>query len=95
MNDYTHLLTWYRAEEEIILSSKDFPHVKVRDVVEIYHPEVDGSKVLLQVHSLKEEMQTKGISFVYDAVIITSLNPVTFHFLPLQTLGFNFRHNQH
>ena len=92
MNDYTHLLTWYRAEEEIILSSKDFPHVKVRDVVEIYH-DVDGSKVLLQVHSLKEEMQTKGISFAYDAVIITSLNPVTFHCS--QTLGFNFRHNQH
>ncbi len=34
--------------------------MKVRDVVEIYHPDVVGSRVLLQVHSLKEEMQTKG-----------------------------------
>ena len=57
-------MSWYFVEEEIILSSKDFPHVKVRDVVEIYHPDVVGSRVLLQVHSLKDEMQTKGILLI-------------------------------
>lgn len=54
-------MNWFSVEEEIILSSKDFPQVKVRDVVEIYHPDVIGSRILLQVHSLKDDIQTKGI----------------------------------
>lgn len=48
------------TEEEIILSPKDFPHIKVQDIVEIYHPDDVESRLLLQVHSLKDETQTKG-----------------------------------
>ena len=50
------------TEEEIVLNSKDFPHVKVKDIVEVYHPEDSNSRVLLQVHSLKDEImhQVKG-----------------------------------
>lgn len=48
------------TEEEIILSPKDFPHIKVKDIVEIYHPDDVESRLLLQVHSLKDEIQTKG-----------------------------------
>lgn len=50
------------------MSSKDFPQVKLRDIVEIYHPDVAGSRVLLQVHSLKEDMQAKGQSHVYIVI---------------------------
>lgn len=59
------------VEEEIILSTKDFPHVKVKDVVEIYHPDVVGSRILLQVHSLKDDIQTKGIvTLSYERVYV-------------------------
>lgn len=48
------------VEDEIILSSKDFPNIKVGDVIEIYHPQDEGCRLLLQVLNLKDEMQTKG-----------------------------------
>ncbi|XP_032791433.2 GATOR complex protein Iml1 [Daphnia magna] len=57
------------SEEEIILSSKDFPQVKVRDVVEIYHPDVIGSRILLQVHSLKDDIQTKDTISIEQSIV--------------------------
>ena len=59
---FSLFLVSFYAEEEIILNTKDFPHVKVRDIVEIYHPDDPDSRILLQVNVLKDEMQTnKGI----------------------------------
>jgi len=44
------------------LNTKDFPHVRVRDILEIYHPEDPECRILLQVNVLKDEMQTnKGM----------------------------------
>ncbi|XP_077995219.1 GATOR1 complex protein DEPDC5-like [Glandiceps talaboti] len=45
------------SEDELVLNPKEFPNAKVGDIVEIYHPEDDYSRLLLQVKSLKENKQ--------------------------------------
>lgn len=55
------------------MSSKDFPHIKPKDVVEIFHPDVEGSRVLLQVHSIKDEMQTKGKALLVSSKSVCNL----------------------
>ncbi|RWS16531.1 DEP domain-containing protein 5-like protein [Dinothrombium tinctorium] len=42
-------------EEEVIISEKDCPGLKIGDVIEIYTPEDDFSHLLLQVKSFAEE----------------------------------------
>ncbi|XP_062606005.1 GATOR1 complex protein DEPDC5-like isoform X1 [Saccostrea cucullata] len=46
--------------EEILINQKDVPDVAIGDVVEIYHPEDEESRLLLQVASLSDEFQPKG-----------------------------------
>ncbi|OAD60256.1 DEP domain-containing protein 5 [Eufriesea mexicana] len=43
--------------EDLIINPKDHPGIKTGDVVEIYHPEVEFSRLLLQVTSFKEDLQ--------------------------------------
>ncbi|XP_016922139.1 GATOR complex protein Iml1 isoform X5 [Apis cerana] len=45
------------SEEDLIINPKDHPNIKTGDVVEIYHPEVEFSRLLLQVTSFKEDLQ--------------------------------------
>ncbi|XP_017789838.1 PREDICTED: DEP domain-containing protein 5 [Habropoda laboriosa] len=45
------------SEEDLIINPKDHPSIKTGDVVEIYHPEVEFSRLLLQVTSFKEDLQ--------------------------------------
>lgn len=45
--------------EDLILNPKDFPDVKVKDILEIYQPEVKFSRLLLQVTVLKEDFQQR------------------------------------
>ncbi|XP_076679614.1 GATOR complex protein Iml1 isoform X5 [Andrena cerasifolii] len=45
------------SEEDLIINPKDQPGIKTGDVVEIYHPEVEFSRLLLQVTSFKEDLQ--------------------------------------
>ncbi|XP_076220705.1 GATOR complex protein Iml1 isoform X7 [Nomia melanderi] len=45
------------SEEDLIINPKDHPGIKTGDVVEIYHPEVEFSRLLLQVTSFKEDLQ--------------------------------------
>lgn len=57
------------SEEEIILSCRDFPHIKVKDIVEIHHPEVEGCRLLLQVHSLKDDVPQKDTISVEQSIV--------------------------
>ncbi|KAL0108779.1 hypothetical protein PUN28_014128 [Cardiocondyla obscurior] len=43
--------------EDLIFNPKDYPGIKTGDVVEIYHPEDEFSRLLLQVTSFKEDLQ--------------------------------------
>lgn len=42
------------------MNPKDFPDVKIKDILEIYQPEEKFSRLLLQVTSLKEDFQQRG-----------------------------------
>lgn len=47
--------------EDLILNPKDYPDAKIGDVVEIYLPEDDGVRLLLQITSFQEDKKgTKG-----------------------------------
>ncbi|XP_057336662.1 GATOR complex protein Iml1 isoform X5 [Microplitis mediator] len=43
--------------EDLIINPKDYPEIKIGDVVEIYHQEDEFSRLLLQVTSFKEDLQ--------------------------------------
>jgi hypothetical protein len=47
--------------EDLIINSKDFPSIKNRDIVEIYHADDEVSRLLLQVMSFKEELKLIGV----------------------------------
>ncbi|KAH9502461.1 GATOR complex protein depdc5 [Bulinus truncatus] len=51
-------------DQDILISAKDFPDVNVGDVLEVYHPEDEWNRLLLQVKSLPDDLQQK------DSVII-------------------------
>lgn len=47
---------------DLILNPKEHLNVKLNDVVEIYHPEEDGCRLLLQVtvNGFNEELKGRG-----------------------------------
>lgn len=52
----------YILAEDLILNPKDHPDAKIGDVVEIYLPEDDGIRLLLQITSFQEDKKgTKGL----------------------------------
>lgn len=66
----------FRIAEDLILNPKDHPDAKIGDVVEIYLPDGDSVRLLLQITSFQEDKKgTKGIwLFCYNLVdIITVL----------------------
>ncbi|XP_067132327.1 GATOR complex protein Iml1 isoform X2 [Centruroides vittatus] len=74
------------SEESLVINQKDFPSLKTRDIVEIYSPEDEYSRLLLQVTSFKEELQKDTISIeqsiasnfqlrTYADVIVNIVNP--------------------
>jgi hypothetical protein len=50
--------------EDLIINPKDFPGIKKGSIVEIYHPEDEFSRLLLQVTELKEDLHGKGEAFI-------------------------------
>lgn len=50
------------SEDSLIISVKDFPGLKIGDIVEIYLPDDTYSRLLLQVTALKEDFQKDSIS---------------------------------
>ncbi|XP_052464433.1 GATOR complex protein DEPDC5 isoform X6 [Carassius gibelio] len=74
------------SEDELMMNPKVFPHVKLGDIVEIAHPNDEYSPLLLQVKSLKEDLQKETISVdqtvaqafklrAYQDVIINIVDP--------------------
>lgn len=52
----------YYIVEDLILNPKDHADAKIGDVVEIYLPNDDGIRLLLQITSFQEDKKgTKGI----------------------------------
>ncbi|XP_040859564.1 GATOR complex protein DEPDC5 isoform X2 [Ochotona curzoniae] len=50
------------SDDELVVNPKVFPHIKLGDIVEIAHPNDEYSPLLLQVKSLKEDLQKETIS---------------------------------
>ncbi|MGH0180923.1 UNVERIFIED_CONTAM: hypothetical protein FKN15_005545 [Acipenser sinensis] len=50
------------SDDELMMNPKVFPQVKLGDIVEIAHPNDEYSPLLLQVKSLKEDLQKETIS---------------------------------
>lgn len=55
--------TRFLLDSDLIINPKDFPGAKQGDVVEIYHPYPDeeNPRLLLQITTFKDDLQTKGI----------------------------------
>lgn len=46
--------------EDLVINPKDFPNLRKGDIVEIYHPEDEFSRLLLQITSFKDDLQGRG-----------------------------------
>lgn len=55
------------ADADLVINRKDFLDIQLNDIVEIYHPEDEFSRLLLQVTVFKEDLQGKG-NFVYSSI---------------------------
>uniref|UniRef100_A0A4W4G5K4 DEP domain-containing protein n=1 Tax=Electrophorus electricus TaxID=8005 RepID=A0A4W4G5K4_ELEEL len=73
-------------DDELMMNLKVFPQVKLGDIIEIAHPNNEYSPLLLQVRSLKEDLQKETISVdqtvaqafklrAYQDVIINIVDP--------------------
>ncbi|XP_072043182.1 LOW QUALITY PROTEIN: GATOR1 complex protein DEPDC5-like [Amphiura filiformis] len=57
------------SEDDLAINPKEFPDVKIGDILEIYHPdEEDSSRLLLQVNSFKEDFQQKEIISIDQSI---------------------------
>ncbi|KAL2100451.1 hypothetical protein ACEWY4_004845 [Coilia grayii] len=74
------------SDDELMMNPKVFPQVSLGDIVEIAHPNDEYSPLLLQVKSLKEDLQKETISVdqtvaqafklrAYQDVIINIVDP--------------------
>ncbi|XP_076876476.1 GATOR1 complex protein DEPDC5 isoform X2 [Brachyhypopomus gauderio] len=74
------------SDDELMMNPKVFPQVKLGDIIEIAHPNNEYSPLLLQVRSLKEDLQKETISVdqtvaqafkfrAYQDVIINIVDP--------------------
>uniref|UniRef100_A0A3Q1GQ47 GATOR complex protein DEPDC5-like n=1 Tax=Acanthochromis polyacanthus TaxID=80966 RepID=A0A3Q1GQ47_9TELE len=74
------------SDDELVVNPKVFPQVGLRDIIEIAHPTDEYSPLLLQVKSLKEDLQKDSISVdqtvaqafklrAYQDVIVNIVDP--------------------
>ncbi|XP_043924800.1 GATOR complex protein DEPDC5 [Protopterus annectens] len=63
------------TDDELMLNPKVFGHVKLGDILEIAHPNDEYSPLLLQVKSLKEELQKETISVDHTVAQAFKLRP--------------------
>lgn len=57
--------------QEILLCAKDFPNVKAGDVVELYHPDDEWNRLLLQVKCLPEDYQQRDAVSIEQTICNT------------------------
>ncbi|XP_036304686.1 GATOR complex protein DEPDC5 isoform X7 [Pipistrellus kuhlii] len=63
------------SDDELVMNPKVFPHIKLGDIVEIAHPSDEYSPLLLQVKSLKEDLQKETISVDQTVTQVFRLRP--------------------
>ncbi|XP_032803029.2 GATOR1 complex protein DEPDC5 isoform X2 [Petromyzon marinus] len=59
---WVHKKGFHESDEEVVVNPKVFPNVKIGDILEIAHPDDEYSPLLLQVKSLKEDLQKETVS---------------------------------
>lgn len=57
--------------EDLIINPKDYPGIKKGDIVEIYHPEDEFSRLLLQITAFKEDLQGRETISVENNIATT------------------------
>ncbi|KAM9329765.1 GATOR1 complex protein DEPDC5-like [Gastrophryne carolinensis] len=63
------------SDDELVINSKVFTHIKFGDIVEIAHPNDEYSPLLLQVKSLKEDLQKETVSIDQTVAQVFRLRP--------------------
>ncbi|XP_053326258.1 GATOR complex protein DEPDC5 isoform X1 [Spea bombifrons] len=63
------------SDDELVINPKVFPHIKLGDIVEIAHPNDEYSPLLLQVKSLKEDLQKETVSIDQTVAQVFRLRP--------------------
>ncbi|XP_057348353.1 GATOR complex protein DEPDC5 isoform X10 [Manis pentadactyla] len=63
------------SDDELVVNPKVFPYIKLGDIVEIAHPSDEYSPLLLQVKSLKEDLQKETISVDQTVTQVFRLRP--------------------
>ncbi|XP_004716793.1 GATOR complex protein DEPDC5 [Echinops telfairi] len=63
------------SDDELVVNPKVFPHIKLGDIVEIAHPNDEYSPLLLQVKSLKEDLQKETVSVDQTVTQVFRLRP--------------------
>ncbi|XP_069071195.1 GATOR1 complex protein DEPDC5 isoform X2 [Pleurodeles waltl] len=63
------------SDDELVVNPKVFQHIKLGDLVEIAHPNDEYSPLLLQVKSLKEDLQKETISVDQTVAQVFRLRP--------------------
>ncbi|XP_037673316.1 GATOR complex protein DEPDC5 isoform X8 [Choloepus didactylus] len=63
------------SDDELVVNPRVFPHIKLGDIVEIAHPNDEYSPLLLQVKSLKEDLQKETISVDQTVTQVFRLRP--------------------
>ncbi|XP_046613786.1 GATOR complex protein Iml1 isoform X1 [Neodiprion virginianus] len=57
--------------EDLIINPKDYPGIKKGDIVEIFHPEDEFSRLLLQITAFKEDLQGRETVSVENNIATT------------------------
>ncbi len=79
----------YFSDSDLQINPKDFPSLLLGDVVEIYHPEDEFSRLLLQVTVFKEDFQGKGTyNFWSNIVACKRRNEAVFKFLRNYSIAY-------
>lgn len=56
------------SEDDVVIDPKEFPDIKIGDILEIYHPDENNSHLLVQVKSFKTTLQQKDIISVDQGI---------------------------
>ena len=56
------------SEDPLIVNPKEFPNERVGDILEIYHPEEENTRLLLQINSMRHDFQQKDTISVEQSV---------------------------
>ncbi|XP_044001787.1 GATOR complex protein Iml1 isoform X3 [Aphidius gifuensis] len=65
------------SPEDLLINQKDYPGIKTGDVVEIYHPDDEFSRLLLQVKLFKDDLQGTTISVENNIATMFQLRTFT------------------